>query len=92
MRDKWRKVLWGVEFKGSIDDDAPMLLWGLWHDTVRRGREFYDDEPTRALLFQTRRAARAWCKEEMKKYAGRNDCCALWRYRPVRVIETVRRA
>lgn len=88
----WRKALWGVEFKGSIKDDKPMLLGDQWHETVRRGREFYDEEPTRALLFRTRRAARAWCKGEMEKYAGRDDCCAAWRYRPVRVIETVRKA
>ena len=87
---RWRRALWGVQFKGSIEDDKPMLLGDLWHDTVRRGREFYEAEPTRALLFQTRAAARRWCKAQMLKYQGRNDCCAIWRYRPVRVVETVK--
>lgn len=88
---RWHRKMWGVEFKGSIKDDKPMLIGDQWHETVRRGREFYDEEPTRALLFRTRAAARRWCEAEMKRWAERGDLCAQWRYRPVRVIETVRK-
>ena len=35
-------------------------------------------------------AARAWCDVQYAKYAGRDDCCSKWRFRPVRVRETVR--
>jgi hypothetical protein len=85
----WKKQLWGVEFKGSINDDDPMLLGRLWHEYASPG---FRDEPTRALLFKTREAAREWCRRQLDKNKDRTDCCALWRFRPVRVIETVRKA
>lgn len=79
-----------MEFKGSIEDDKPMLLGSTWHELGRVVK--YMGEPTRALLFQTREDARAWCRDKMRRYAGRSDCCGQWRFRPVRVIETVRKA
>lgn len=87
---KWRKELWGVEFKGSLKDDKPMLLGTLWHENARLVK--YAGEPTRALLFQTLEDARAWCQYERRKNAGRTDCCVEWRFTPVKVIETVRKA
>lgn len=87
---RWRKKLWGVEFKGSIDDDKPMLLGSAWHALGRSVK--YAGEPTRALLFETREDVRAWCREQRQKNAGRADCCGQWRFRPVKVIETVQLA
>lgn len=90
MADSWRKELWAVEFKGSIEDDKPMLLGSAWHETGRLMQ--YAGQPTRALVFQTREDARAWCRYQQRKNAGRNDCCGKWKFKPVKVIETVRKA
>lgn len=86
----WKKNLWAVMFKGSLKDDKPMMLGSNWHH-VARERAFYYGEPTRALLFQSRGAARSWCRAQMTKYRGREDCCGKWRFYPVRVVETVQR-
>lgn len=85
---KWRKELWGVMFRGSLPTDRPMLLGSAWHEVARLSRYF--GEPPRALVFQTREDARAWCRDQHRKNAGRNDCCAEWRFTPVRVVEIVR--
>lgn len=83
----WRKELWAVEFTESIKDDSPMLLGRGWYAAEPI---FYPGEPSRALLFTTRTEARKWCRSQLLKYAGRTDCCADWRFRPVRVVETVK--
>lgn len=83
----WNRLLWGVEFSGP-GRDKPMLLGSLWHGVKPTP---YHDEPTHALLFRTRSVARAWCRCQMNVYRGRTDCCARWRFKPVRVRETVRR-
>lgn len=79
-----QKKLWGVEFTNSNDK---MLIGRAWH---RHFGGTYQGEPARALLFTTRKAAREWCKEKRAQYAERDDLCAKWRFRPVRVRETVR--
>jgi hypothetical protein len=83
---KWRKTLWGVKFSSPLT--PPMLLGAAWHELGRVMK--YAGEPTRALLFETREDARAYCSEQRRKNEGRNDCCATWRFKPVRVVETVR--
>ena len=82
----WRKLLWAVETYSPLS--RPHLIGRLWHDSTPKP---YDGEPTRALLFCTRKDARAYCRAEHDKYRGRQDCCADWRFRPVRVLETVRK-
>lgn len=84
----WCKELWGVQFTGSIKDNKPMLLGTAWHESGRFAQ--YAGQPTRALLFQTREDARAWCQDQRRKNEGRNDCCAQWRFKPVRVVEIVK--
>lgn len=74
-----------------MKDDKPMLIGSQWH-VIERNRDHYYGEPTRAMVFQSRSAARAWCRDQMRQYLGREDCCGLWRFRPVRVVETVRPA
>jgi hypothetical protein len=83
----WNRKLWGVVFTSAGDNGV--LIGTAWHGhyDVR-----YKDEPTRALLFDTRRSARNWCKAEQAKYATRSDTCGTWRFRPVRVQELVRPA
>ena len=84
---EWVKNLWGVEFTGSMPGDTPTLLGQAWMNP--RPKSQYDGEPTRAMLFCTRKQARAWCRVKMAEYAGRDDCCGKWKFRPVRVAETV---
>ena len=83
----WDRTMWGVEFKGAIADDKPTLIGTRWSHNMNAG---YAGEPTRALLFTTRELAREWCHRQVAKYKGRNDVCERWRFKPVRVRETVR--
>lgn len=81
----WKTSLWGVEFSSKPDKDT-LLIGEAWH-TVWPSR--YAGEPTRCLLFLTRRLARLWCAEQRAKYQDRTDCCRSWRFRPVRVLELI---
>jgi hypothetical protein len=85
----WERYLWGVEFTIWDKREPPRLIGALWNNYPPRPS--HDGEPSRALLFVTRRQARAWCAEKNKQYAGRADCCRHWRFQPVRVVETVRK-
>ncbi len=83
----WSRLLWGVEL--SSTPDRTMLIGAGWH--LPLNTKHYYDEPTRALLFNTRKSAREYCKAQHDKYRGRIDCCKKWRFNPVRVIEIVRK-
>lgn len=84
----WNRRLWGVEFSGDRKLTRPHLIGTTW---AGRGGN-YPEEPTRALLFNTRAQARAWCQAENAWCAARSDCCVVWRFRPVRVVEIVKKA
>ena len=75
----WNRELWGVTL--YTDGEELSLLGTAWHH-VRAGD--YPGEVCRCLLFVTRKQALAWCVAEMAK---RKSC---WRFRPVRVRETVK--
>lgn len=83
----WDRLLWGIEFTGGMPDDKPGLIGTTWMRPAVAPS--YMDEPTRPCLFYTRQKAREWCKAKMAEYSGREDCCARWRFRPVRVRELV---
>ena len=83
---RWNRSLWGVEFFAG-DGKKRLLLGAGWGGMTRAS---YAGEPTHALLFTSRAAARAWCVMKQAGYAGRADFCAQWWFRPVRVRETVR--
>lgn len=85
MKPDWDRLLWGVEF--SEPDERPFIVSEVW--AKYPAQPLYYGQPTRALLFDTRRQVREWCKKKEAGYAGRQDCCAFWRYRPVRVRERV---
>lgn len=55
----WHRNLWGIEFVSR--GCKPVLIGGLWSESIRE-RACYQGEPTRVLLFQTRKDARAWIK------------------------------
>ena len=82
----WNRKQWGVE--AEYEKGKPVLIGTGWHSAHPAQ---YVGEPTRCLLFTTRSAAREWCKAKMATYTGRSDCCAEWKFRPVRVIESVRK-
>ena len=84
----WRRLLWGILFRGSMPTERPMLLGDAWCKPVPQPG--YPGEPTRALLFRFRREAREWCRDAHARYSDRYDCCAKWRFSPVRVEEIVR--
>ena len=82
----WNRILWGVEFVYSRSG-ARFLCGTAWMKPPPQSA--YDGEPTRALLFVTRKQAREWCKNKQAGYANRSDSLAKWRFRPVRVREKV---
>lgn len=84
----WDRLLWGVELRSPRSE--PLLLGAGW-DGVYRTRESYPGESTRALTFQTRKAALAWCRAKRANYSTHpvGDVCKAWRFVPVRVRETV---
>lgn len=86
----WNRLLWGVAFTGARKNNEPLLIGQHWDSVTLLRPAAYAGEPTHALLFYTRQQARAWCAAEHAQYAGRTDCCAKWRFRPVRVREIVK--
>ena len=74
----WDRRLWGV----VLHADHVTLIGSAWNGDVPA----HPGEPTRPLLFTTRAQARQWCAEN----ADQTACCAAWRFRPVRVRETIR--
>jgi len=91
MKPAWDRPLWGILFTGSLRDDDPMLIGCLWDSEFRTGNKPYDGEPTRAMLFCTRKTAAAWCKKTNAEWRKRpkGDFVRAWRVKPVRVRETV---
>ena len=86
MNNDWNRKLWGVQL--TVSDKSTRLIGQSWdHIHVCR----HDGEPPRAMLFETRRQARMWCKAKHAQYADRPvyDLCREWRFRAVRVVETV---
>lgn len=85
----WRRKLWAVELTTPHDKT---LIGALWAIDADRTEAYYDGEPTRALLFTSRRLARHWCANEMASYRDYSDGhpCRSWKFRPVRVTETVK--
>ena len=79
----WNRLLWGVKL--ICPNATPMLIGKDWEHQFLH----YDGEPTRALLFVTRKHARAWCRKKQATYKNRNDSCAKWKFTPVRVREIV---
>jgi hypothetical protein len=79
----WDRLLWAVEMRSASCRPEGMLIGDAWHAIAPPA---YEGEPTRCLLFRTRRLARAWCIEATVKHANHSTD---WRFRPVRVRETV---
>lgn len=77
----WDRSLWGIVFLRSMPEDPDILIGQAWHSVV--GPKRYDGEPSRTLIFDTRRQARAWVKSRPVGWWERG------RFRVVRVRETV---
>lgn len=88
-KSSWDRLLWGIVFQ-SHKGDEPRLIGWLWASNL--GGTPYEGEPTRALLFTSRKAARDWCADTMRKWREnrqQDDSVWAWRVRPVRVRESV---
>ena len=83
----WERMLWGVVFTSGLGDKV--IIGEAWH-AERFKRSAYPSEPTRALLFMSRSAARDWCRDQNERYRGREGCLAQWRFTPVKVRESVK--
>ncbi len=90
MTAPWDRHLWGVMCRTGMPGAEPMLLGSHWYGSPRVTIVSYPGEPTRALLFFTRHAARAWCAGQNLQWRERSDGMNRWRVRAVRVTETVR--
>lgn len=80
----WNRKLWGVVMTNRACPREPLLIGKAWH-IIKNGD--YPGEPTKCLLFVTRKDARAWCVEAEAKHRKHSPDC---RFRPMRVRETVR--
>lgn len=83
----WNRKLWGVLL--ITGRSKPNLIGCLWMNP--RMESQYEGEPSRALLFTTRRLARIWCSTQNVKYSAypAGHVCRSWRVRAVQVRETV---
>ena len=79
---RWDRHLWGITFTTLRDTDNVILIGSSWLDA----EQVCGDGPSRAALFVTRREARDAAKGLDLKYAYLDG----WRFRAVRVRETVR--
>jgi len=79
----WRRVLWAVEMRSKSCRPEGMIVGTAWRK-VEAAR--YNGEPTRCLLFRTRKHARAWCAEATEKHAKHSPD---WEFRPIRVREII---
>lgn len=84
----WSREFWAVELTGGLPGDPPMLIGTTWMRPAPKAQ--YEGEPQRAILFQTRQQAREWCRDKQAEYAGRKDYCADWKFKAVKVVETVK--
>lgn len=82
----WNRLLWGIQLTGPSRTDPPILIGTIWLKPGLPSR--YPEEPTRALLYCTREAARDFCRQKHAQYAD-HEVCSKWRFRPVRVRESV---
>jgi hypothetical protein len=78
---KWDRVLWGVELNLG---DICYLIGGGWHEALDEER--YEGEPPRVILFETRKQAREYCKQQNLKYKA-SGRLPKRHWRPVRVHE-----
>ena len=78
----WNKKLWGIGYtgKGGIE----IIISNMWHH-YSTAPHLYPGEPSRAMLFTTRKAAREWMASEQHYSIPRKE------WRVVRVRETVRK-
>lgn len=84
----WDRLQWGIVLAGSRKDDPPTLVGRTWARDL--GGEPHKGEPTRALLFCTRRQAREWCDTTNAGWRSKPDLIvSRWRVRPIRVRELV---
>lgn len=90
QKSAWDRTLWAVEMRSA--SGRPMLIGDSWHALTGDAWHAltapkYPGQPSRCLLFTTRKLARAWCAEATDKHAEHSKD---WCFRTVRVRETVK--
>ena len=78
----WDKKLWGIEY--TMFDGRKIIISNMRHH-YSTAPHLYPGEPSRAMLFTTRKAAREWMAREQYYSIPRKE------WRVVRVRETVRK-
>ena len=79
----WDRLNWAIEMKSKSCKPNGMIIGTAWHQIVP---PTYKGEPTRPLLFRTRKIAREWCSAKTIECARHSPD---WRFRPVRVRERI---
>jgi len=79
----WDRLHWAVEMRSKSCKPDGMLIGVAWHKITP---PTYEGEPSRPLLFRTRSHARKWCAAKTIECARHSPD---WRFRPVRVRETI---
>lgn len=78
-------MLWAVEMRSVKERPEGMLIGEAWIYGPTPPLRF-EGQTSRCLLFKTRGQARRWCREAEARSRRHNPS---WRFRPVRVRETV---
>ena len=86
----WTRLAWGLKARlhprhryryPDVD-----LLFEYW---LQEWSPRFDGDMPRPILFASRRQALAWCAAQHARYATRQNGLRDWRFRPVRVLNTV---
>lgn len=82
MTALWDRRFYAVQLRTGKGPDA--IIGEAWDNRYPT----LPQQPSRALLFTTRQAARTWCRRRNDEWQ-QNPATRQWRARPVRVRETV---
>ena len=79
----WDRKLWGVALAPNKIRDCPSLLVSSWDNSTW---QVYAGQPTRPMIFQTRKQCHAWIAAHRGDYFAKQYRCVRVRER-VEVIE-----
>ena len=79
----WDNIYWAVEMRSKSCKLDGMLIGVAWHKITPPA---YEGEPSRPLLFKTRKLARKWCADKTMEYVRHSPD---WKFCPVRVREII---
>jgi len=83
MSHPWDYLRWAVKMSSKSCCPEGMLIGTAWHKVTPA---LYEGAPSRALLFNSRKQARDWCRAKTIECAKHSTD---WKYTAVRVRETI---